>query len=222
MGDDIISTRAVVFDIDGTLLDSAPGIVAGFQHALRSVGVTPPSETELRSDLGPELRAHLATLGVAPAVLPQAIAAYRSYYLQFGIQRAVAYAGVVELLESLRGSVLLGTATAKRTDTGEAILALHRLAGQFQVVNGTDDLRTTKPETIAYTLERLRLLTGETLSPAEVVMVGDRHSDISGGQSCGVRTVGVSWGYGSRAELAAAAPDAVIDHPGELLDLLGC
>lgn len=213
--------RVVVFDIDGTLLDSAAGIVAGFQHALRSIGIEPPSEEVLRSDLGPPVGLHLAALGVDPGSVPEAVDAYRAHYREFGLQRATAYAGVVEVLRSLDGTVLLGTATAKRTDTAEAILAVHGLAGYFQVVNGTDELRTTKPDTIAHTLERLRRQTGQPISPVDVVMVGDRHSDISGGQACGVRTVGVTWGYGSRTELVEAAPDALIDHPGELLTLLG-
>jgi phosphoglycolate phosphatase len=52
-------------------------------------------------------------------------------------------------------------------------------------------------------------------------MVGDRHSDIAGGRACGVRTIGVAWGYGSRAELTTADPDALIEHPSDLLSLVG-
>ena len=106
---------------------------------------------------------------------------------------------MVDLLEPLAPVVRLGTATAKRTDVAQAIMARHGLADYFQVINGADPTRTTKAETIGQTLADL----GDP-DPNAVVMVGDRHSDIAGGRACGVRTVGVTWGYGSRAELTTA------------------
>lgn len=207
---------AVVFDIDGTLLDSAAGIVAGFQHALRSVGFAPPAEAVLRSDLGPPVDLLFTHLGLHPDLLEEAVSAYRSFYVQHGIQQASAYAGIVDLLESLHGRTPLGTATAKRTDTADAILTEHGLAGYFSVVNGTDKLRTTKPQTIAHTLD---LLGGP--DPETVIMVGDRHSDIAGGQACGLRTVGVTWGYGSVDELRTAGADLLVDRPADLQRVLG-
>jgi phosphoglycolate phosphatase len=208
---------AVIFDIDGTLLDSATGIVAGFQHALRSVGFEPPDEQTLRSDLGPPVGLLFAGLGLPQDRIADAVAAYRTFYFAEGLQQASAYAGIIDLLDSLAPVVPLGTATAKRTDVAEAIMAEHGLADYFRVINGTDQRRTTKAETIAQTLADL----GDP-SPADVVMVGDRHSDITGGRSCGLRTVGVTWGYGSRAELVAAAPDVLVDSPAELAALLPC
>ena len=109
----------------------------------------------------------------------------------------------------------MGTATAKRTDTAEAILSVHGLDGYFDVINGTDLGRTTKAETIQHTLTLL----GDP-DPAEVIMVGDRHSDISGARVCGVRSVAVTWGYGSRDELVASAPDWLVDEPSQILPLL--
>jgi phosphoglycolate phosphatase len=206
---------AVIFDIDGTLLDSAPGIVAGFQHAMGSVGVPVPDAQHLRSDLGPPVRLMLANLGLSEHLVETAAVAYRTFYLQHGIQQAVPYDGVLDLLEALAPAQPLGTATAKRTDVAEAILARHGLTGYFRVINGTDQGRTTKQETIAQTLLDLG-----SPDPASVVMVGDRHYDITGGQACGVRTVGVTWGYGSRAELLAAQPDLLVERPDELGSLL--
>lgn len=206
---------AVVFDIDGTLLDSAPGIVAGFQHALRSVGFEPPDEATLRSDLGPPIGVLLTSLGLPADRLEDAIDDYRTFYAAHGQHQAGVYPGIVDLLTALDGRVRLGTATAKRTDIAESILRTHGLAGRFVAIVGTDPVRSTKAETIGHALTRL----GDP-DPGTVWMVGDRHSDIAGGQACGVRTVAVSWGYGSRAELTAAAPDELIDHPRQLLELL--
>ncbi len=182
---------------------------------MRSVGAPVPDAQVLRSDLGPPVRLMLANLGLGEDLIEAAAVAYRTFYLEHGLQQAVPYAGIVDLLKVLAGAVPLGTATAKRTDVAEAILAQHRLADYFQVVNGTDQLRTTKPETIAQTLLDLG-----SPDPATAAMVGDRLSDITGGRACGVRTVGVTWGYGSRAELLAADPDLLVEHPGELRSLL--
>jgi phosphoglycolate phosphatase len=204
----------VVFDIDGTLLDSATGIVAGFQHALRSVGFQPPSAAALRVDLGPPVGEIFTALGLPAVDLRAAVLAYRTYYLAHGMQQSTPYPGVLELLEALRAAgVVLATATAKRTDVARAIVDHHHLTDYFSVVNGTDDHHRTKTETLGHTLEQL----GRP-PVARVMMVGDRHSDVTAAHHCGVLPVAVSWGYGSAAELSAA--DAVrVDHPGQLLDL---
>ena len=206
---------AVIFDIDGTLLDSAAGIVAGFRHALRSVGFAPPTDAVLRSDLGPPVGPYFTSIGLDESLLERAVAAYRSYYRAEGMYDATAYPGISDLLAVLSRSLVLGTATAKRTDTAEDILRIHDLADYFAAVNGTDDRRTTKAETIAHTLDLL----GHP-DPSTVIMVGDRHSDIAGGQTCALFSIGVTWGYGSRAELVEAGADTLVDRPGALLDLV--
>jgi phosphoglycolate phosphatase len=206
---------AVVFDIDGTLLDSADGIVAGFRHALESVGATSPDDASLRSDLGPPVGDYFTALGLAENQVREAVLAYRAFYTADGLYRASPYEGVVELLDHLVSWIPLGTATAKRTDTAQAILTAHDLAHYFTVVNGTEETRTTKPETLADTLQRLG-----SPDPGRVVMVGDRHSDITAGLVCGVFSVGVTWGYGPVDELRDAGADALVDSPAELLKAL--
>jgi len=207
--------RAVVLDIDGTLIDSADGIVAGFRHSLESVGVEAPDDATLRSDLGPPLATLLPTFGVPEEHVEEALAAYRTFYLREGLQRATVYDGVVAVLDALTGHHPLGTATAKRTDVGRAILEAHALAAYFTVVNGLGDDHPTKAATLAQTLE----LMGD-VEPAEAVMIGDRRSDVAAGQAVGTRTIGVLWGYGSRAELEDAGADVLLEHPSQLVDLL--
>lgn len=207
--------RAVVFDIDGTLLDSAAGIVAGFRYALTSVGFLPPEEAVLRRDLGPPVGEMFTSLGLGPQRLDEAVDAYRGWYLEHGVHRAAPYAGVPELLRSLAGRVGLTTATAKRTEVAQAILTVQGLVAHFDTVAGTAPGRTTKAATIAYALQSL-----DVLDRSDVVMVGDRHSDIAGARECGVTSVGVTWGYGSLAELTAAGPDLLVHSPAELLDVL--
>jgi len=202
--------------VDGCLLDSADGIVAGYQHALASVGFPVPTEAVLRSDLGPPVGTLFTTLGLAEVELERAVAAYRRYYAEEGMHRSGPYPGVVELLAELTGrGIVLGTATAKLTPVAQAILDLHGLSGSFAVVNGTDPTHHTKTETLTRTLELL----GDP-DPATVVMVGDRHSDIAAAHACGVVSVGVCWGYGSRDELSASEAHHLVDSPEELLGLL--
>jgi phosphoglycolate phosphatase len=170
----------------------------------------------LRSDLGPPVGTLFSSLGLADADLEDAVTAYRSFYGEHGLQRASVYPGVRELLDALAArGLLLATATAKLTPVARAILELHGLAGHFTVVNGTDATHHTKTETLTRTLELLG-----APEPASVVMVGDRHSDIAAAQACGVVSVGVSWGYGTRDELAATGADHLVDSPAELLSLL--
>lgn len=205
----------VVFDIDGTLLDSAPGIVAGFQHALRSVGFEPPDEAALRSDLGPPVGNIFTALGLPEADLERAVGAYRQFYLSEGLQQSRPYDGVLEVLDRLRDAgTVLATATAKRTNIAQAIIEHHGLTHYFAVVNGTDDVRSTKTATLGYTLELL----GQPAA-ARVTMVGDRYSDVTAAQECAVAPIAVTWGYGSEQELSATGAPLVGD-PAQLLELL--
>ena len=170
----------------------------------------------LRSDLGPPVGDLFTTLGLPASQLEVAVAAYRSFYREQGMDRAAPYPGVAELLDTLAAAGLaLATATAKLTSVAGPFLARHGLDRHLDVVNGTDDTHHTKTETLTRTLELL----GHP-DPARVLMVGDRHSDITAGRACGVRSVGVLWGYGSRDELLDAGADHLVASPAELLTLL--
>lgn len=205
----------VIFDIDGTLLDSAAGILAGFQVALAAGGVDVPDEQALRVHLGPPLRDFLTLSGVTPDRLDESAQAYHDFYLSEGLRRAAPYPGVPALLKRLRGhGITLATASAKRTSTAEAIIAAHGLAPYFTVIGGTDPTRLTKAETVAGVLTEL------AADPARTVMVGDRHHDIEGAHACGVRAVGARWGYGVGDELVEAGADWLADDLDELGQLL--
>lgn len=205
----------VVFDIDGTLLDSAAGILAGFQVALAAGGVDVPDEQQLRVHLGPPLHDFLTMSGVAPERLDRAAQAYHDFYLSEGLRRATPYPGVEALLADLQDrGIPLATASAKRTSTAEAILAAHGLAPYFTVVGGTDASLLTKAQTVAGVLTEL------AVDPARTIMVGDRHHDVEGAHACAVRAVGAHWGYGVGDELAEAGADWLVDDVEGLRRLL--
>lgn len=205
----------IVFDLDGTVLDSAPGIVSTMQRAMVEVGVEPADAALLRSDLGPPPRVILGQVGVPDDLIDDAVAAYRRLYLINGLQDACVYPGVQDLLVRLAGDHLLATATMKHVETATAFLTHHGLHHHFSLVGGASETISDKAGIIAATRERLG-----NPPPEQMIMVGDRHSDITGGRVNGMRTVAVSWGYGSRDELLASEPDELIDSPAELVDSL--
>lgn len=207
---------AVIFDIDGTLLDSAAGIVAGFRHTLQAMGIEPPTEEVLHSDIGPPVPEFLARAGVPPEQLATAVQIYRAYYREFGLQQSYPYPGVSELLERLNDlGVPLGTATAKRTDVALAILDHHHLSQHFAVLNGRTDNRPDKASTVDVTLRQL----GDP-DPTRVILLGDRGSDMAAAHHWGLTAVAATWGYGSIAELTGAGASVLLDQPLRLLELI--
>lgn len=210
------AVRTVIFDIDGTLLDSAAGIIAGFRRALGVGGVDLPAADELRRHLGPPLRDFLVTAGVAADRIDRAAQAYHDFYLADGLHQAVPYPGVENLLQRLSGRGLtLATASAKRTTTARAIIAAHGLAPYFTLIGGTDQTRSTKAETIAGVLSEL------SADPATTIMVGDRHHDVDGAHACSVRVIGAGWGYGVGDELSRAGADWLAESVADVGRLLG-
>ena len=212
-----VALTAVVFDIDGTLLDSAAGIVAGFRHALRSVGFTPPTDAVLRSDLGPPVGPYFTSLGLDDALLERAVAAYRSYYRAEGMHEAAAYPGIVDLLDTLRGTVLLGTATAKRTDTAEDILRAarpgrllrgrqrHRRSANDQGRDDRPHPRTARPSRPVDGADGRRPAFRHRRRSGLRAVLGRRH--------LGLRHRAPNW--------STAGADTLVDRPGALLDLVG-
>ncbi|MBO0811370.1 MAG: HAD hydrolase-like protein [Microlunatus sp.] len=204
---------AVLFDVDGTVLDSAPGIIGSLQAAMIEIGLEPASEHRLRSDLGPPTGIMLAQVGVPEKLINDGVLAYRRHYQDHGMAKAEVYAGLTEALILIGTEYRLATATMKLTDTAAALLTLHGIRDHFEVIGGARDGITDKSAIIAAT----RLALGEP-DAEKMIMVGDRHSDISGGRRNGLRTIAVTWGYGTREELEASGPDVIIDRPEELPD----
>lgn len=212
----MVAAATVVFDIDGTLLDSAPGILDGFEVALAAGGVAVPERASLRAHLGPPLPEILTLSGVAADRAGEAARAFHDFYLRDGMRRAAPYPGIEALLRRLSAAgVTLATASAKHTETARAIVAEHRLDSYFAVIGGIDGARLTKAQTLAGVLAEL------AADPATTIMVGDRHHDIEGAHACGVRAAGALWGYGVGDELASAGADWLAADVADLGRLLG-
>ncbi|WP_435738172.1 HAD hydrolase-like protein [Cellulosimicrobium sp. PMB13] len=215
----------VLLDLDGTLADSAPGIVACAQHALREVGVPVPDDAAVRGVVGPPLADGFAALGVPAGIVEDAIAAYRAVYAAGGMFDNAVFDGVPEALVSLREcGARLAVATSKPEVYARRIvdhlgLDAHLDRGVDDVYGATlDGTRGTKGDVIAHALAGLRAdgaLAG--LTPDQVVMVGDREHDVHGAAEHGIGCVGVAWGYAEPGELEAAGARAVVGSPAELV-----
>ena len=207
--------RAVLFDLDGTLTDPRIGITRCIQHALAALGTTPPPESELLWCIGPPLRASFTRLlGTEdPELLDTAIARYRERFTTVGLFENTLYAGVSELLAGLRSrGYRTFVATSKPRVFAERILDYFQLSSLFDGIHGSelDGTRVDKGELIAH------LLAVEGLQPDDVIMVGDREHDLEGGRKCGIRCIGVTYGYGSEAELLAHGAVRLAGDPAQV------
>lgn len=207
----------VIFDLDGTLTDSAEGIVASFRHALHSVGATVPDGDLVSRIVGPPMHDTLQQMGLGESA-DAAIAAYRADYTSRGWSMNRPFDGVVGLLTDLQAvGVRLAVATSKAEPTAARILAHFELDTYFEVIAGAspDGVRSTKADVVAHALRQLAPL------PDRVVMIGDRSHDVEGAAVHGIGTIVVGWGYGHRdfadGDSGALAHVASVDDLREVL-----
>jgi phosphoglycolate phosphatase len=209
-----------VFDLDGTLTDPKTGITKSYQYALSAFGIHEELEN-LVQFIGPPLRETFSkTYGFSPDDTEKAVAKFREYFSKTGILENTVYPGIPELLQALtdKGKVL-AVATNKVAVYSRRILEHFGLAQFFSAVSGDemDGSLTThgKREII-----RLALDAPDPERQKAAVMIGDRKHDILGARDVGIDSIGVTWGYGSRAELEEAGATRIAESPDELLKML--
>jgi phosphoglycolate phosphatase len=203
----------VLLDLDGTLTDSAPGILACLRHALAGMDRDLPPDADLRPHLGPPLRVTFTEhFAMSDDEAERAIDLYRERYHDVGLFENAVYPGIEEMLESLGAGSTLAVATSKPTVSARRILEHFGLLDRFAVVAGADlaGARESKADVVGHALELLGA------GPVGTVMVGDRRHDVIGAAAHGVPTVGVLWGYGDAAELGEAGAAALADRPQDV------
>ena len=204
--------RAIFFDLDGTITDSAPGILGSMEYALSQFGIHPDRQ-ELRKYVGPPLwqmfSNYLPEEQVAEGVL-----IYRKYYNGGKLFDATIYEGIPQTLARLREEgAKVCLATAKPKKTAEKFLAHFELDRRFDLIGGTEEEIgiSDKTAVIRKNIEVLGLL------PEECLMVGDRQDDLLGAAAAGIDAVGVLYGYGSKEELLACPHRALVETPDAVL-----
>ena len=202
----------LLFDLDGTLTDSAEGIMNCAEHALNVMGITEPDRNKLLRFIGPPLvDSFMDFYGLSREDAVKAVAAYRERYPVKGIFENRVYEGIPEALELLKnGGKRLAVATSKPEVFALRILDYFDLAKYFEVVTGAElsGERNAKAEVIAECLKRLG-----NPDKGTVLMIGDRKHDVEGAKLCGIASAGVKFGYAEENELENAGTDYVFGTP---------
>lgn len=212
------TAKYILFDLDGTLTDPEEGITKCVQYALRSFGIDEPCLSKLRCYIGPPLKSSFMEYhGLGDEQAAAAVQKYRERYKETGIYENKPYGGIKDMLEKLRASgKVLAIATSKPGIFAERIAHNYSFSESLAGVYGSelDGTRTDKADVIAYALA------GLSAEPDMSVMVGDREHDIIGARKCGIRSVGVRFGFAEQGELERAGADYMAATVGELEKVL--
>ena len=211
--------RTVLFDLDGTLVDSSPGIFNSLKYAFTEMEREIPDETTLRKFLGPPLEYSFTEFcGFSAEDSQIAANTYRKRYKDICVTDAALFDGVYDMLERLKAAgIILALATTKPIHFANQVIAGFGIDGFFTAVCGGEPSgRSCSKEDIIR--NALRLCGNPELSSA--VMVGDRLYDIDGAKSVGIDSIGVLYGYGSREELETAGATHIVSSAEEIVKIV--
>lgn len=205
----------ILFDLDGTLTDSSPGIINSIIYALKKYDITVNNKAELKKFLGPPLHESFREFyGFDEEKSMEAVRFYREYFSTKGLLENEVYDGIPSLLKNLcdKGKRLI-VATSKPQEFTDRIMAHFGLCEYFEFVAGSnmDGTRSKKAEVIEYALQKCQVT-----DKSKVVMVGDRMHDIIGAKAVGIDSVGVEYGYGDYDELNHAGATYIVKTVEEL------
>jgi phosphoglycolate phosphatase len=210
--------KAILLDLDGTLADSRPGIEASLRFMLGEMGHDPQAAGDVTWAVGPPLGWSIATLlsQFGDARTAEGLAIYRARYSEVGLYDCTAFPGVLTMLEELAATgKALCLATSKRRDFAARVIEYLGFSRYIPTVygalpgGGLDDKKDMLRE----------LMRVEGYDPGGTVMIGDRLHDIEAAKANGLRSIGVLWGYGGRAELESAGADRLASAPQDVVAL---
>lgn len=213
----------ILFDLDGTLVDSREAFARSVNAALAAHGLPTRAESELHAFLGPPIHETFVTLGVSPGASVQAcVDVYRARYRAHGAEESRLFEGIPDVLDRLGTARPLLVATSKPWALAEPLLDALGIRDRFAAVVGPELAaeNESKATTVRRALTTLDALDGPRASRSRPVMVGDRRHDIEGAKANGLRSVGVLWGIGGAAELTDAGADTLARRPVDLIGIL--
>ncbi|PRZ09529.1 phosphoglycolate phosphatase [Isoptericola sp. CG 20/1183] len=214
-----MTTPLVLLDLDGTLMDSAPGITASAAHAYRTLGLPVPDAATLRSFVGPPITDSFPTHGVPRERVGEALVAYRAAFTAGGMFNNSVFDGVPAALRELRAAgCVLAVATSKPEVFARPICERFGLSALVDDVFGAplDEATSTKADVIAKALAALGRQSPAAPEDGPVLMVGDREHDVHGAAEHGIGCLGVSWGYAAPGELERAGVVGTVDDVADL------
>ena len=193
----------VLFDVDGTILDSFPGIREGFLRGLAAIDVAPPDEAFIAKIPGPPMRESYEKAGCTPAQVDAAMQVYSDFMSTDGWQQFTVFDGMAELIAQLdQDGFRVGTATSKSETFAELALKRAGIWPHLDFLGAADHERgrSTKIAVLEYV--------HDTFAPKRPIMVGDRTHDFTGAAHFDIPSVAVTWGYGDAEEWAQATHTA--------------
>jgi phosphoglycolate phosphatase len=213
---DLLEADALLFDLDGVLVDSRRAFARSINAALAEHGLPERDAGELHGHLGPPLHRTFASLGAAEAQVDALVMSYRARYRATMADESAVFDGIPEALDALAAVMPLVVATSKSQALAEPLLEQLGLRDHFGAVHGPSlqARDEAKSLTIARALEGLP-------HARRPVMVGDRKFDVLGARAHELPCIGVLWGIGTERELREAGAAALVETPGELVALLG-
>lgn len=216
MTDERIFKKGLIFDLDGTLVNTLSDIATAINLTRGGFGLQPLSEEEITCKVGDGVEYLVRqTVPVPEHLFTEAYAGYGRHYAEHMLDRSALHEGVEEVLDYFRDRAL-GVITNKPISQTEKLLSGLSVRPRFRTVLGGDSLAEKKPHPLP-----LRYFMEENgLAARETVIIGDGINDVRAGKAAGVLTVGVTFGVATEEEMAAERPDYIIDHMGRLLDII--
>lgn len=208
--------KALLFDFDGTLLDTNELIIQTFLHVLETKFPGKYSREDVLPFLGPSLKDTFSTVDLER--VDELVQDYRIWNIAHHDELVTEFDGVLETLLTLKeAGIRLAIVSTKRQEMLARGLRILKAEGLFEVIIGSDDVKNVKPdpEPILLALEKMGL------RKDEVIMIGDNSHDIEGGKNAGVKTAGVAWSLKGEAFLAQFKPDYMLHHLSDLLEIVG-
>jgi phosphoglycolate phosphatase len=207
--------KVVIWDLDGVVVDTMPDIVGALRASARAVGYGELTAEQTSNKVGGgAVKAFTKLFGpdderfVAPAV-----EYFGAYYPEHCADTSTLYGGIPEVFAQLDGHVGVAMATAKIRSATLRLLESLGVRAFFDYLVTADDMQRMKPDPQCVEM----ILAHFGVEPSAAVIIGDMATDIQAGKAAGIRTIGVTYGYGKLADLIAAAPDILVDQPADLL-----
>lgn len=212
--------KYVLFDLDGTLTESGPGIMNAAKIALNHFGIEENNVENLHKFVGPPLTESFGQrYGMNEADTQEAIAVFRKYYNVTGIYENSVFEGIQEMLQQLKSNgLLLSIASSKPRPMIDIVVDHFDIRKYFDVIVGCelDGTRSQKKEVVDEVIRLFGELSGDDAVLEHSIMVGDRMYDVNGARECGFECIGVTYGYGTRQELQEAGAAYIVDSVNEL------
>ncbi|MFS1664181.1 HAD hydrolase-like protein [Streptococcus sp. zg-JUN1979] len=203
----------LLFDLDGTLVNSSTGIKNAFYHSFTELGLTHPNDKTLSTFIGPPLETTFAHYFDNKEAITHAISIFRDYYETQGVYQAKLYQDIPETLEALSQEHRLFVTTSKHQPMAHKMLSDLDIDKYFTAIYGSLPERYLKTDVIKVCLNN------HHIPHDEAAIIGDTRFDMIGGRETNITCVGVTWGFGSADDLKKSGADTLIHHPKELLSL---